>query len=477
MTVKTSLVQVEIDSLTDASRVCGQPNTNPYQRDVPLTLIPSNSGCSFYIAIPEGFHALVSSFGKFVDIWKAGFHQVKPWVQVTTLVTQQYIVYDTPVKECPTLDNVMVEVDVSVVFHIKDNDTDVFNFVYNMGPNKLDEMLMAFQQETVRTMARQKKYSNIYDLMDTEELSLPEVADDEDAAGVIAAEQVIMPGMNPQAIQMSPLKKPHNDRSSPTEEKKANNTDDLNEQLENTKRSMNEKFEEFGVYVYSITITNVVLPSDFRNQMESATTFESKNRCAAAQQEYNLLVIKDNEKRAQAEQRLSEELKEMESKNQQRLAGEAKLTSLYAAGTDALVADIEEKMNSDIRIISTDSDLAVAKLEKARDLELAQINAETDAERVRLNTEIDAFVHHERANAKEKCASLNAETLKLQAEAEAIASSRLISKRDYEAKMAQLRILKNLALNEQVSVSGTNKDSVMAQIVASQNSAIALGLK
>lgn len=64
----------------------------------------------------------------------------------------------------------------------------------------------------------------------------------------------------------------------------------------------------------------------------------------------------------------------------------------------------------------------------------------------------------------------------MSAEAEEVAATSLVAKRDFEAKMAQLRILKNLAVNEQVAVSGTNKDSVVAQIVASQNASVALGI-
>lgn len=462
--LRTVLVTKEIDDTMSAIRVCGEHDATQFERRVAVTVIPKNSGCAFYIAIPEGFHTMVSSFGKFLDIWQPGFHCVYPWVQVSAMVTKQYIVYDTPVKQCPTLDNVMVEIDVSVVFHIKDNEQDVFNFHYNMGPQKLDEMLMAFQQETVRSMARQKQYSNIYDLMDTEELKVPMAAEDDGEAGQIEAEAVLMPGQiaGQQSFQMTPLN--------------AKSEDDVNEQLENTKRSMNEKLGPHGVQIYSITITNIVLPIDFRNQMESATTFDSKNRCAAAEQEYNLLVIKDTEKRAQTEQRLKEELMEMQSKNQQRLAQEAKLTALYVAGTEALVADIREKMNSDLRIVRTDSELKVAKLEKERDLELAEINAQTSAEVVRINTEIDAFIAQEKAHASAVIAAAEAETLKLMSDAEAQAATKLVSRRDFEAKMAQLRIIQNIAHNEQISISGTNKDSVVAQIVASKNASIALGL-
>lgn len=466
--LQTALVDIPIQDLDDAADWCGRLLIQQGQRKVPLTLTPAETSCNFYVAVPEGFWALIHSFGQFVARWEAGFHYCKPWINVYKLVTQQYITYDTPVKQCPTLDNVMVEIDVSVVFYIKQDLEDVKRFCYEIGPPKLDDMLAAYQQQTVRVMARNKKYSNIYDLMDTEELELPEVKEDTAPHGNMKAEKPI--GMDKDDLQMTPLKK-----IDPRDLNK-DGVVDISEQLANIKKKMNEEFQDAGIAIYSITITNVVLPADFRNQMESATTFESKNRCAEAEQEYNLLVIKDQEKRAQAEQRLGEELAEMKAKNQQRLAGEAKLTANYAAGTEAIMADIREKMNSDLRAIRTASELAVAKMEKQRDLELAQIDAETDAEVLRINTEVDAYIMSERAKTKQAVAAMEAETTRLLAEAEKVAATRLIAKRDFEAKMAQLRILRNLACNSQVSVSGTNKDNVVAQIVASQNAAVALGL-
>jgi len=382
------------------------------------------------------------------------------------MIGKQYITYDSPVTECPTMDNVMVEIDVSVVFHIKDTEDDVKAFIYSLGPEKLDEMLQAFQVETVRTMARQKKYSNIYDLMDTEELTLPDEAPEEREVAEIEAEAIVIPGStanSPAAVEMTKLLN-------------AQEIPDVNEQLDKTKRDMNEKLDPYGVHVYSITITNVKLPGEFRSQMENATTYETLNRKQQAQQQYEMLKIKNEEKRHQAEQRADEDLKQMESTNKMRLAQEEKVTETFQAETNALIANIKEKMNSELREIKADADLAVAKLETEKELLLTKIQAETSAEITKLNAEIEAFSLSATANANKEVASVQAQALSMSAEAEEVAATSLVAKRDFEAKMAQLRILKNLAVNEQVAVSGTNKDSVVAQIVASQNASVALGI-
>jgi len=251
---------------------------------------------------------------------------------------------------------------------------------------------------------------------------------------------------------------------------------DAQEQLENTKRVMNQKLGPYGVKIYSITITNVLLPAAFRHQMEEATTFESKNIRAAARQKYELTVIRDTEKRAQANQMLEEELAEARSMNAQRVANETKITNLFEAGTKAILADIGEKMNADVRVLHNNSELEVAKLEKAKKIELANINAEAEAEALRIRTETDAFVIQTRAQTKADVAALNAEAMKYTAKAEEIAAKQLTQRRDFEEKMSNLRVLKNMAMNEQVAIAGTNKDNVLAQLLASKNSSVALGL-
>jgi len=248
------------------------------------------------------------------------------------------------------------------------------------------------------------------------------------------------------------------------------------EQLENAKRDLNGRLGAYGVKVFSITITNVLLPPEFRHQMEEATTFDSKNIRAAAEQKFNLLVIHDTEKRAMAEQALVEELQESVSKNAQRVAHELKITKLYQAGTDRIVADIKEKEHADVLLVKSESALKVAQVDKSKDIELANIKAEAGAEVVRIRTDMNAFVIQERAKCKEEVATNQAATLKCQADAEKVAASKLTSKREYTAKMSNLRVLKNLSNNDRVAVSGTNKDSVVAQMLAAKNSSVALGL-
>ena len=61
---------------------------------------------------------------------------------------------------CPTKDNVMVEVDVTLVFRI----TNATDFVYKLGAAKFDEGLKAVAEEAIRSMVRMIPHHNIYEL-------------------------------------------------------------------------------------------------------------------------------------------------------------------------------------------------------------------------------------------------------------------------------------------------------------------------
>jgi len=480
----TKLISKRISAVHEASVEINSEIVGP-NKLIPVVLEPDRDACSLSITIPTGFKALVTSNQRYVGIWSAGFHFAKPWEKVSHLVTNQYIVYDAPVRECPTSDNVMVEIDVAVVFHIKDEEEDVKNFVYKLGPNELENMLHAYQEEAVRAMARQKKYTQIYDLMDMEQLDLPQkVAAANDAAGIEAtvgaleAEPVMgMPGMvmPGSAIEMKGLK-----QTAQYQEMGGASEDDddvgVMDQLDNTKRSMNAKLNEFGVNIYSITITNVVLPHNFKIQMEDATTFDSKNKKAHAEQQFLILVQNDNEAQEKAKQMLREELAEAQAKNEQRVANEMKITHKFEAETNKLIADITESTNANVRDLNTSSSLEVTRLEKAKELAISTLEAEAMADVSKIRSEMEAFVVSGKAEADMEVQKLKAQELQIIAEAEGIASTKMRSRREFDAKMAQLRVLQNLGSNDQVVISGTNKDSVMAQLVGAKNSALAISL-
>lgn len=66
----------------------------------------------------------------------------------------QSITYTAPVRECPTFDNVLIDMYLKLMFQIKSTPQDVKNFVYLLGASRFDEFLYASVQEAVRTMVK-----------------------------------------------------------------------------------------------------------------------------------------------------------------------------------------------------------------------------------------------------------------------------------------------------------------------------------
>ena len=58
---------------------------------------------------------------------------------------------------------------------------------------------------------------------------------------------------------------------------------------------MNQIFENKGVVIESVIITNVILPRDVADPLEEKTTYASKNTLERKKQSYELRCINDKE--------------------------------------------------------------------------------------------------------------------------------------------------------------------------------------
>jgi regulator of protease activity HflC (stomatin/prohibitin superfamily) len=70
--------------------------------------------------------------------------------RVAAMITRNSIRYDAPIKNCPTKDNVRISVDISLTFHVGPQEDECRNFVYRLGPTRLDELLAAESEEALR---------------------------------------------------------------------------------------------------------------------------------------------------------------------------------------------------------------------------------------------------------------------------------------------------------------------------------------
>eukprot|EP01083_Nonionella_stella_P066333 174583_1 len=419
MDYNTKLTVANVWGCQNAPKILGQLNIQRGMKLAPVAFFPSRLPCSFYVIIPKGFVGLVNRNGRYVGIWQAGYHVAPPWVTVSHLIPQQYTVYDIPVKECPTQDNVMVTIDVTIIFRIMTEDeTAVYNFCYRLGPDKLDKMLRAFQEEEIRGMVRKRKYNEIYDLMDSQQ----------------------------------------------------------DKQLDAQRRELNDHFSNYGVVITDISVTNVHLPKEFADTMQEATVWHNRNMFKTLQQEFDLRKIEVRETEAKEKQKLKEELEKFTAEKDKDVADLRKKKKNVDAETEKQLSIIRETQAADVLDIKSKGDLVVAKLNSERDIRLSQLKSAGQAEADKIRVETDTHLATKGADADAEIAKNSAISLKLRAGAEAFSAKQLVAKRKYEAKMRSLQSLRALANNNSLAITGNSKDNIMAQLLANQQGGAVLGI-
>lgn len=422
----TNLVTMDITSTQDANRFIGEPRYSGNVRTVPLVLRPAGGGalcCSawpmaLYI-VPAGFNAVVTRNGAFAGVYPPGKFWASPCLSaIQYLVPKQFVVYTTPVKECPTQDNVMVTIDVAIVFHIRDDPEAVRAFVYTMGAEKLDKTIQAYQEEAVRNMVRKRSHNQIYDMMDTRQ--------------------------------------------------------DL--QLQDQIRTLNEKLGKYGITVDRITVTNVHLPQDIANDLETATTWDSKLKYDDLQQERDLKDVEYKEQEKKLEQKQKDDFDEQKENfltdaNKLR----AKINTIRQE-TRKQVQEIKQTAAAEVLQIKSNSTHKVAQINAERRVILAEIdaNAKAKCQEILMNAEV--YAAKLKAETDCKVAQNDAQVTELVASAEKEAAKALKYYREDKLATEQIAVVAELGENPRATFAGDSGDNAVSQIVASRNGALALGL-
>ena len=153
-----TVMQVQCTSdLQRAAALFGQIDENGC---IPIVLCPRPRLFGLFITIPTGVTAICASSGADMGDIPPGTHIAPPWVRVMFLVPNQACTYNYDVVSCPTQDNVMVEVDVTLVFRI----VNARQFCLGLGAQKFDDMLKAVCEEAIRTQVRNITHKVVYEL-------------------------------------------------------------------------------------------------------------------------------------------------------------------------------------------------------------------------------------------------------------------------------------------------------------------------
>jgi len=129
--------------------------------EIPIVLIPTHrSWSNMFLRIPTGCYCMLQKWGKDEGLAVPGMSFKPPWWRVAYVVTQQSCNYHAPVRDCPTQDNVRVNVDMLIVFAIRDPK----QFVYKLGATHFDQLLSGAVDEGIRILVRSQTHDLIWKL-------------------------------------------------------------------------------------------------------------------------------------------------------------------------------------------------------------------------------------------------------------------------------------------------------------------------
>jgi len=403
MSFHSKLVQREIGAAFKADREFAIGSKD--RTEIPIVLIPRKHFFpKFMLGVPSGPFVLYQKWNADQGILEPGLKRLwNPWYRISHIVTKSVISYNAPAKNCPTSDNIMVHVDLSLTFQIGPDEEAAKKFVYSLGAYRLDELLSAEAEEAIRGLVYSVTHDKVDDLRE------------DFAQGMLS--------------------------------------------------TLNSKINCYGVRIINVKITDVVLPQQLQDRLESTTAFKTRlgeeeknheNRVHVLQDEATKgleTILKSNARKIQmlkAEQsRYSLERREMEEKAR----GEAKIQEMKAT----YMAVIEKK--------SVAGNETVEVLNVQRNAEALIKNAELESLKIMIQAKQQAATMIVDSEALIDVAESKAGSMITSAKAEAGGAKALSEKRRYELEWSRLAVLKKIAGQGRRFITGKVGEELLSDLV------------
>ncbi|KAJ0402448.1 hypothetical protein P43SY_000601 [Pythium insidiosum] len=380
-------------------------NTQSKNGEIPLVLIPKYPTLfSFMLQIPSGLWVLKQLWNAHDGMMEPGLQVFWPaWHRISHIVTKQAVSYSNPVRFCPTSDNVMVDIDISISFQIGPTEDDAVRFVYSLGAHRLDEFLYSFTEEAIRGLVNSVRHDQVHDLR-------------EDFA-------------------------------------------------QGMKKDLNAKLTTYGVVINNVKVTNVELPAHVSRTLEETTSFKTKMEEQEKNHENRLRILLNEEtQRLTALQKendrtlqdlLANKARTIILRDEMRTVAEAKAQVQIAEHTATFENKIKEAHGLKDDAVATATADAVRRKARPR-VELA--NLQKDYERY-------VQVARVKGEAVVKAAEREASKIIAGAEAEANSSSLLSEKRNFDFQCKKIEVESTLARVVPLVISGKNGDDLIRQTI------------
>ena len=362
------------------------------------------------MVIPDACACIVVENGKALGVFKPGRYYRNGFYQVAYCVNTQYIPYHFNVSECPTRDNVRITIQVDFLLHV----ADAVKFMYDIGPENLEELLRATQAEAVRSLARTCYVENAYDLRGID-------------------------------------------------------SDDM-------LTTLNDKLNPFGVNIDQVTIANVNLPADVAQCLQNSTSYISKTKEQIRVHELKLRVQHDAQTLRLLEQESHNKI-DMLIKNARKERSEIKQSIReQIAKTEAEIIKAKAEQECKVSEIKANCELEVAKINAQRDGEVNSIKTKADIDVQKIKAETEQYVSKIKAETELKLAANRASVLKYKGDAEKLGAQVLEAQRKHEVDLARVGVIEALARNKAL-ISGDTEGNVITQLLVAQRTAEAIGVE
>lgn len=163
---RTRLVQRTVRSLSEVNSTFS--STGRDGLEVCLVIVPDEPlccCCTLLTQVPSGPWAFLHHFGAVTGLARPGAYWCLPmWDGVSHLVSKQIVTFNAKPKSVPTLDNVFVNVDLSITLRIGPDAERVHKFLVTMGAARLDAYLSLQIEESIRTLVYGVPHGQVNDL-------------------------------------------------------------------------------------------------------------------------------------------------------------------------------------------------------------------------------------------------------------------------------------------------------------------------
>jgi len=405
--MKTNITQVNIGRPRDAQRFFNKSSGN----DVPVVLVPGDRWiCSCTYTVPSGISCISQRFGKDCDpiingamqLTQPGFHCAPAFTQVKYCVTKQACTYEAPVKLCPTIDNVMVDVELTLVFQIGPEPELVRNFVYRLGAVRFNEFLSGEIDEGMRQLVRGEKLENVLELRGSSQAGVRRVLE-----------------------------------------------------------TLNHKFNQFGVRFLRAAIKEVRLGKKLEKLMEETTNFRTKIKDIEKEHEVEMKQVRYDyeQKRAELDRDYDRRLQDIENDMTVALIDRKKMKITAESKREVNITKAEENQSVERQKAQADLDVSTMQGKQTNEALLATVYAKSES--AKIAAEQSCKVRVAESEAMVQVSQNKAQALRTEASAEGEAAASLKTVREWELQMAKLEVSELIARKSKIVIAGDNGDRLL----------------